>query len=106
DEHVSDNRGIFEYLLSGETKPKLLNIRVFDETVKRRVYERQTAEAAEKGVSNCPYCAVSGGANGNKIWALKEMDADHVTAWSRGGATSEENCQMLCASHNRAKGNR
>ncbi|MBQ2050714.1 MAG: HNH endonuclease, partial [Paludibacteraceae bacterium] len=30
----------------------------------------------------------------------------HVTAWSNGGATSIENCQMLCKTHNRAKGNR
>jgi hypothetical protein len=25
--------------------------------------------------------------NKNKIWALNEMDADHVTAWSKGGST-------------------
>lgn len=36
----------------------------------------------------------------------REMDADHVAAWSRGGATDIANCQMLCTSHNRAKGNR
>ena len=35
-----------------------------------------------------------------------EMDADHVTAWSKGGVTSIENCQMLCKTHNRAKGNK
>jgi 5-methylcytosine-specific restriction endonuclease McrA len=34
------------------------------------------------------------------------MDADHVTAWSNGGATSISNCQMLCKTHNRAKGNK
>ncbi len=34
------------------------------------------------------------------------MDADHVTAWSKGGATSIDNCQMLCKTHNRAKGNK
>ena len=37
---------------------------------------------------------------------LEEMDADHVTAWSKGGSTDIENCQMLCKTHNRAKGNR
>ena len=37
---------------------------------------------------------------------LFEMDADHVTAWSKSGATDIENCQMLCKTHNRAKGNR
>jgi 5-methylcytosine-specific restriction endonuclease McrA len=34
------------------------------------------------------------------------MDADHVTAWSKGGATAISNCQMLCKTHNRAKGNK
>lgn len=40
------------------------------------------------------------------IYKLKEMDADHVTAWSNGGATDISNCTMLCATHNRAKGNK
>jgi 5-methylcytosine-specific restriction endonuclease McrA len=34
------------------------------------------------------------------------MEADHVTAWSKGGASTPENCQMLCKTHNRAKGNK
>ena len=34
------------------------------------------------------------------------MDADHVTAWSKGGVTELSNCEMLCITHNRAKGNR
>lgn len=33
-------------------------------------------------------------------------DADHVTAWSRGGTMAIDNCQMLCKTHNRAKGNK
>ncbi|MDK8474593.1 MULTISPECIES: HNH endonuclease signature motif containing protein [Corynebacterium] len=37
-------------------------------------------------------------------WPQSEMDADHVTAWSKGDAT-ESNCELLCKSHNRAKGN-
>ena len=44
-------------------------------------------------------------ANKTKIWALKDMDADHVLAWSKGGETTIENCQMLCKHHNRSKGN-
>ncbi|MDQ1249708.1 MAG: hypothetical protein QG597_4084 [Actinomycetota bacterium] len=34
------------------------------------------------------------------------MDADHVTAWSKGGSTSLSNLTMLCVPHNRSKGNR
>ena len=41
-----------------------------------------------------------------KIYKLSEMDADHVSAWSKGGATTIENCQMLCKTHNRMKGNK
>lgn len=44
--------------------------------------------------------------NKNKIWKLAEMDADHVTAWSKGGATDPANCEMLCKTHNKSKGNR
>lgn len=34
------------------------------------------------------------------------MDADHVTAWSNGGATNLSNCEMLCVPHNGSKVNR
>ena len=106
DPFIKNHKGIFEYILGGEKDTKLLDVRIFDEAVKRRVYNKQTAEAKEKGISNCPLCAVGHEANKDKIYAITEMDADHVSAWSKGGATTEENCQMLCKTHNRAKGNR
>ena len=106
DPFIKNHKGIFEYILGGEKDTKLLDVRIFDEAVKRRVYNKQTAEAKEKGISNCPLCAVGHEANKDKIYALAEMDADHISAWSKGGATTEENCQMLCKTHNRAKGNR
>lgn len=79
---------------------------MFSDKEKKRVYAKQTAAAKRKGVSNCPLCAVGHEANAKRIWKLAEMDADHVTAWSKGGATDLSNCQMLCKTHNRAKGNR
>lgn len=107
DRYIDKHRkkAIFEYVLGGEQKPSLLNVRVFDDDVKDRVYEKQTAEAKEKGISNCPLCAISNTSNRTRIWLRKEMEADHVTAWSKGGATDESNCQMLCSTHNKAKGN-
>ena len=69
-------------------------------------YEQQTQKAKADGVSNCPLCALGDNANKTRIYKLNEMDADHVTAWSKGGATDLENCEMLCVTHNRAKGNR
>ncbi len=106
DESIRSPRNIYEYVLGGETDKKLLDIRIFEESTKRAAYKRQTERAEKLGVSNCPLCALGDNANKTRIYKLSEMDADHVTAWSRGGATNMENCEMLCKTHNRSKGNR
>ncbi|MFA5097601.1 MAG: DUF262 domain-containing protein [Candidatus Margulisiibacteriota bacterium] len=106
DPYVNNRRGIFEYILGGSTDTKLLDVRVFDEAVKRSVYAKQTAKAKKTGKSNCPHCAIGHDANKSKMWSYADMDADHVAAWSKGGKTAAKNCQMLCKTHNRAKGNR
>lgn len=103
---VKDRRGVFEYILGGSTDTRLLNVRVFDEPTKKTVYAEQTKEAEARGVSNCSYCAIGHDSNKDKLWAYSDMDADHVSAWSKGGSTEKENCEMLCKPHNRAKGNR
>lgn len=106
DINVTAKKGIYEYLLGGASDTKLLTIRMFDEKTKKKQYDSQTKIAKEKGVSNCPLCALSTNSNKTKIYSLKEMDADHVTAWSKGGSSEIENCEMLCITHNRAKGNK
>lgn len=103
---VKDRKGVYEYILGGYVDTKLLNIRIFDDRVKKVVYTKQSEEAKEKGVSNCPFCALGNDNNKSRIYKITEMDADHVTAWSNGGSTDIENCQMLCKTHNRAKGNK
>ena len=106
DTQITNKRGIFEYILGGEKDPSLLNVRVFDERTKRAVYDKQTKAAEARQESNCPLCAIGHDNNAKRIYKLSEMDADHVTAWSKGGATDASNCQMLCKTHNRAKGNK
>lgn len=106
DSQVTDKKGIFEYVLGGCEDKRLLNVRVFDEKAKMKAYQRQTEYARKEMISNCPLCACGDSPNKTRIWALKEMDADHVKAWSKGGDSTERNCQMLCKTHNRAKGNR
>jgi len=106
DHAVSNRKGVYEYVLGGKSDPRLLEIRLFDTKVKGVVYQQQTAAAKVAGVSNCPTCAAGDNANKSRIYKLDEMDADHVTAWSRGGATDAANCEMLCVPHNRAKGNK
>jgi len=85
DDDVSRKSGIYPYVLT--RNEKYLNIRTFTESQKREAYERQ------KGI--CPNCG--------KHFALKEMEADHITPWSKGGKTVSENCQMLCQECNRRK---
>jgi len=106
DPYIKKRKGIFEYILSGSENTKLLDVRIFDEVTKKMVYASQSKNAKAKGRSNCPHCAIGHDANKEKIWNLSDMDADHVTAWSKGGETSKKNCQLLCKTHNRAKGNR
>lgn len=106
DPYIKNRKGVFEFILGGSVDTKLLEVRVFDEATKKSVYAKQTNEAKTKNHSNCPLCAIGHDANKNKIWKAEEMDADHVSAWSKGGTTDIKNCQMLCKTHNRAKGNR
>lgn len=105
-DHVENPKGIYEFLLGGSVDTKLLNVRVFDTQIKRTAYEKQTQVAKGKGESNCPLCSVGHDSNKSRIYKFDEMDADHVSAWSKGGESSAKNCQMLCVTHNRAKGNR
>lgn len=87
DEDISKNSGIYEYLLDGDEKH--LSIRTFTPKMARAAYERQ------KGI--CPKC--------KKHFEIDDMQADHITPWSKGGKTITENCQMLCADCNRRKSN-
>ena len=105
DNYVIKKKGIFEYILGDGSDTKLLEIRLFGDSIKKSVYSKQTAEAKSKGISNCPLCCEGHEKVKNKIWKYSEMDADHVTAWANGGSTDIDNCQMLCKTHNRVKGN-
>lgn len=87
DDDVTNKKGIYRYVLGGDEK--YLSIRAFTESMKRAAYERQ------RGV--CPRCG--------KSFEFGEMQGDHITPWSRGGKTTAENCQMLCARCNREKSN-
>lgn len=81
-------------------------MRLFDGPTKKAAYKHQTETAKSKGISNCPLCAAGDNVNKTRIYKIGEMEADHVAAWSTGGNTSLENCEMLCVTHNRSKGNR
>ncbi|MCF0177459.1 MAG: HNH endonuclease, partial [Bacteroidales bacterium] len=85
DDDVTNKKGIYEYVLSGDERH--LSIRTFSDSMKRSAYD------AQGGI--CPKCG--------KHFEIKEMQADHITPWSKGGRTIAENCQMLCADCNRKK---
>jgi hypothetical protein len=105
DPYVKSRKGVYEYILGNSVDTKLLEVRVFDEADKRSAYAKQKTLAEKSGKSNCSHCTLGHDANKSKIWSFAEMEADHVTAWSKGGVTKASNCEMLCKTHNRAKGN-
>ena len=87
DEDVDKPSGIYPYILTRDEKH--LNLRLFGNKTKQRVYQQQGG--------HCTIC-------GNPF-TIKEMQADHITPWSDGGKTVEANCQMLCKDCNRRKSN-
>lgn len=85
DADVTNKKGIYLYVLKGDEK--YLNIRAFDNRMKREAYEKQ------KGI--CPRCG--------EYFDFSEMEGDHIIPWSEGGKTDASNCQMLCVDCNRRK---
>jgi len=91
DEDVTKKSGIYEYVLNHKNE-RVLNIRAFNDKMKREAYERQK--------EICPHCK---GENKKKKWDISEMEADHIKPWHEGGKTISKNCQMLCKDDNRRK---
>lgn len=85
DDDVTNKKGIYPYILTHN--PKYLSLRQFTPAQKMKAYKQQ------KGI--CKKC--------KKHFELDEMEADHITPWSKGGKTVPENCQMLCKDCNRRK---
>lgn len=89
DDEVTEKKGIYEYVLSGESEriARKLSKRTFSNADKRTIYERQN------GI--CPKCG--------KHYEFSEMEGDHVIPWWRGGKTNIDNLQMLCKECNSGK---
>lgn len=85
DEDGTSKKGVYEYLLTGSERA--LSIRVFD--------KRDAMAAYEKQGHKCVCCG--------EEFEFEEMQADHITPWSKGGKTIPENCQMLCRDCNLKK---
>jgi len=91
DDEVTNKKGVYTYVLTGEEK--YLSLRAFTTAQKREAYERQG------GI--CPDCQAAGKAKVH--YDFDEMEADHITPWSKGGKTVPENCKMRCRECNRRK---
>ncbi len=78
DFEVTKKAGVYEYVFDNDEKH--LNLRTFDDGIKRTVYEQQEHK--------CFIC--------KKVKPYKEMHGDHWKPWSEGGTTVIENCRMLC----------
>lgn len=88
-EEVTDKKGVYEYILSGEDENLAckLSKRTFSNSDKRTAYERQ------KGI--CPIT--------NQYLPIEEMQADHIVPWWKGGTTTLNNLQMISKTANARK---
>lgn len=82
---VTKKSGIYEYIFDRDENH--LSIRVFPDEDKIEAYELQGGE--------CAIC--------REHFEIDEMDADHITPWSKGGKTVPDNCQVLCRHCNQIK---
>lgn len=82
DDDIDNQKGIYDYLLSGkaEAKERLLNIRVFTEKEKNQLYEIQHHK--------CGRC--------RKVFPIDELDAHHKIQWADGGHTTIDNGILYC----------
>jgi hypothetical protein len=88
DDEVTKKSGIYPYLITGEEK--YLSLRAFPESIRLKVHQKQNGK--------CKVC--------KEKFEISEMQADHIVAWSAGGKTIEENCQMLCTKDHKLLKNR
>ena len=91
-EEVTDKKGVYEYILSGENEDMAckLSKRTFSEADKRTAYERQNG-----------ICPITG-----EYLPISEMQADHIIPWWKGGTTTLSNLQMISKTANARKGGR
>lgn len=89
-EEVTEKKGVYEYVLSGENEElaRKLSKRVFSEKDKRTAYERQNGR-----------CPITG-----TYYPIEEMEGDHIKPWWMGGTTTLDNLQMVWKHANRIKG--
>lgn len=89
-EEVTDKKGVYEYILSGENENIAckLSKRVFSDNDKRTAYERQGG-----------ICPITG-----EQLPIEEMQADHIVPWWKGGTTTLSNLQMISKTANQRKG--
>ena len=91
DDDVTKKAGIYPYLLTREEKH--LSIRAFTDAQKQKAFD----QLDPAGV--CLGCK-------KEDLDLSDMEADHITPWTEGGKTNDENCQLLCRECNRRKSNK
>ena len=98
DDEIKKKKGIWQYELAVNSNEagatKYLNLRGFAKDMMRKKLKEQDG--------HCPMCLAEGI---EKVYALSEMEGDHIVPWSKGGKTEYDNLQMLCKRHNRLKSN-
>lgn len=77
DDEVTNKKGIYEYIFTGDDKS--LNLRTFGDREKRTMYEKQKGIDPVDGLH----------------YELSEMEAHHIVEWTDGGKTILENCVMV-----------
>ena len=87
----------FEFLKGQGVELKVLDTnRAFNEAERIRIYRKQDGQ--------CQMCLAKGTSPEEAKVSWSQYQTDHIFPWIKGGKTTEENAQVLCAPHNASKG--
>ena len=81
-------KGVYQYVLTKDEQS--LDLRVFSESQKRTMYERQNKK--------CNSCG--------KEFPIEKLEAHHIVEWQDGGRTIIDNGEMLCSKCHKAEHNK
>lgn len=95
----SDNKTDLNYEADAENIDGYIQkeIQIFKHKTKRFPSERLKVQVLMKDGNKCKLCGITITGENNHF--------DHIKPWSKGGETVLENLQVLCETHNLAKGN-